>query len=443
MIQGRYGTDDFGTSPYGSSPGPFGVLSAEATNPISVRVTFTYEVAPGDFQTTNPSNYVISPALTVVGVLLETPTSVLLVTSQQDDVAYTVTVSNVVSNTAEVIAPLLHEAAFTGLVIPTAAFMAVGVSASKVRLTFNSPMAPGATIEDTASYTIRSTDGSTILVDSVIVEGDPAAPTAVSLLLQPKLDSGKPYTVVVSPSVVSLDGWLLKPNAASFQWIEGRGYMSISSGRFSGEVSGGILGNPDGLVFFSPALDTAAANSAIQVDEVDVCTRAFDEYHFPSPPDPAVLYTYGGGKQGGVQPVLGTGAVLFARPDRLGQAKLTFGYKETDALNPYVDGPATATFAVPWDPDYVALLNNTYWRLGPPGFMLGRPSQHNFITAANLAPIPSGPTVTVVLQAVPVLPSASLVGEASVVADIDLNPWVASVTGTSEVLADLTDWIVA
>jgi hypothetical protein len=144
-------------------------------------------------------------------------------------------------------------------------------------------------------------------------------------------------------------------------------------------------------VFFSPSLDVAAPNSAIQVDSVSVCTRAFDVYTPPAPLDPNPLYTWSNNGPAGN---LGAGIVLFTTFDRLLGARLDLNIKPSDALGPYVDGPAVAILAQPFDPAYVSLLNNSYWNTFP--------GTVTFITANNLAPIPPGPTVVITLEGGPV-----------------------------------------
>jgi hypothetical protein len=146
------------------------------------------------------------------------------------------------------------------------------------------------------------------------------------------------------------------------------------------------------LVFFSPALETAAANSVIQVDQVDVCTRAYDEYKPPKPIDPGVLFTHGLD----VTPVQGTtlnnaGIVLWVGFPRLVDAKLELTDTREDTLPAPVDGPADAILTEAWDLAYVSLLNNVAWKLFDNA---GEPPTY-FKTADNLAPIPAG-TVTVI-----------------------------------------------
>jgi len=161
---------------------------------------------------------------------------------------------------------------------------------------------------------------------------------------------------------------------------------------FTGLVQGGLLGNAPGQVFFSPALVSPAANSTIQVDEVSACTFAYDTYTFPVLVDPPLLFT-APIKSGPTTPVAMLGsAVLFAIPQRLGEATFAFTWQNTDTANQATDSRAIATLAEPLDSTRVSFLNNTHWKLrdgtDPP-----------FITAANLTAIPPGPTTVITLEA--------------------------------------------
>ncbi len=160
---------------------------------------------------------------------------------------------------------------------------------------------------------------------------------------------------------------------------------------FTGLVQGGLLGNAPGQVFFSPALVTSAANSTIQVDEVNVCAFAYDTYNFPVILDPPILFT-APINPGPTHPTSLLGmTVLFARPERLGEATFSVAWENSDTANQATSSRAIATLEEPLDATRVSLLNNVYWKLrngvDPP-----------FITAANLTPIPPGPTTVITLE---------------------------------------------
>jgi len=160
---------------------------------------------------------------------------------------------------------------------------------------------------------------------------------------------------------------------------------------FTGLAQGGLLGSAKGQVFFSPALSSAAANSTIQVDTVDTCVRAYDTYVFPTLPDPSLLFTFPK-NPGPTTPVstLG-GAVLWAPPNRLAEASFALEWQNEDTFESATDSRAIATLEEPLDATRISLLNNSYWRL----YDGASPS---FITAANLTPIPPGPTTVITLQ---------------------------------------------
>ena len=127
----------------------------------------------------------------------------------------------------------------------------------------------------------------------------------------------------------------------------------------------------------------------IEVDECSVCSKAFDEYHIPAPPDPQVLYTFGAGTTS----TLGQ-AVLWAPQPRISEARIDLADLRRDATPTPVDSHCIATFREPWDINFVSLLNNSAWKL----FDNGVEPPTYFATASNLAPIPPGPTVVRVLQ---------------------------------------------
>jgi hypothetical protein len=173
---------------------------------------------------------------------------------------------------------------------------------------------------------------------------------------------------------------------------------------FTGETREGLLGQHAGLVFFSPALGNAAPNSSIQIEEVSVCTRAHDVYHIPSPPDPSVLFTFKAGRNSGTLSTVGR--VSFASFDKLGCAKLTFQDLRQDLLPLVADSRDLGTLVETLDAARAPRLNAvTYSRTHPtPPRLPIWPlfdglSATPFTTAANLTPIPPGPTVGPVAMA--------------------------------------------
>ena len=263
-----------------------------------------------------------------------------------------------------------------------ATFYATAQSPRKVQLTFSAEMLQNPEYTDAASYSLEDLNGNAVAISSVQAVG--TTPNhRVALLLGADLVPGGYYVAtILSGLVETAEGYPVEPKTRIFQWkktLPTGLVLKISD--FTGEVSSGLLGQPLGQVFFSPALEHSAANSSIQVDSLSVCTRAYDVYTPPSPPDPTPFYLYGGA----VQSTLGT-AVLWTTFDRLLGAQIELSDTRAETLGGYTDGPATYTLEEPFDHTLVSYLNNPYWTIFDG---IGTP----FIVTNNLAPIPPGPTV--------------------------------------------------
>jgi hypothetical protein len=253
-------------------------------------------------------------------------------------------------------------------------------------------MRQDANLTDPTNYTLKGIQGGVIGIDTVTEEQSTNVLSLVLTTTAP-LHTTDWYAVRVSSDVKTISGLSIEPNTQVFQWIQAPLRAEIGLDKFTGEVRGGLFGTPEGLVFFSPALDVPAANSVIQIDEVDVCTRAFDVYTPPEIPDPPVLFTY---RAGVSPPVIGGGCVLWAPLPRLSEARLDLALKPSDVVRHAEDGPAAFTFREPWDHAYVSLLNNPAWSLYDGTLRTG--PAYTFKTASNLAPIPPGPNTTIVVE---------------------------------------------
>ena len=393
---GAYGSSEYGISPYGSRPALLRVSSAEGLNPYLVRVTFSDLLDFAYAPVLSPANYSI-PGLTVTSVAPFTDAAVLLTTTAQASLLYTLTVLQAQSWTHTSLDPAYNTATFSGFPL-TPGYSAAATSSTRVRLVFTHAMLQNVALTDPASYsvTVAATGGASVPILSVVAE-QATDVVSVVLLLGASLTSSQFYvSEILSPAVQTVEGFVPLPKTSVFQWVEDISVLStgltVSLSHFSGEVSGGLFGTPAGLVFFSPALNAPVANSVIQVDDVKVCTRAYDTYTFPTLPDPNPLYTYSGLPLP-APTVLGS-AVLWAPFPRLTEARFEVGpYREADTITPPVDTRVTATVAEPWDPAFVSLLNNIAWKQFDNA---GTPPEY-FITANNLAPIPPGPTSTIVL----------------------------------------------
>jgi hypothetical protein len=385
-----YGDDEYGVGPYGSPPS-FGVASAEALTPTTVRVNFTDRYASSS-ATVDPSNYSITNGIGVYEVLEETEFSVVLVTDYLARQTYSVVVTNVVSRTGDPLDVDKNRADFPGFPDASTSFIAVALSEVKITLTFNKVMEHNAALDDHYNYQVFGIDGQPeVPVLEVIVDGDPGAPTSISLVLGDPLVSDVLYRVdIISDEIKTQDGGLVRPQSACFIWISGAKVISVPTADFTGEAHGNIFGEHNGLVFFSPSFKVGVANSTIEIDFVTTCTTAFDEYDVPSQiGDLEAFHTYGTGKK---TYLINGPAVFRTNSNRLGGTRMDFVDKHEDFVSTPVSSRGLATLAQPLDPSRISRLNTTSWPLFGPGVVTP------FIAAANLTSIPPGPTTTRTLE---------------------------------------------
>lgn len=392
-VQGKYGEDEYGTSPYGSELCAFGLESATSLSATTVRIRFTAMVDLTFPPVLSPFTYQISPALVVTGVLAESAQSVILITEPQDQVLYSVTAQTSRGFQGEPLDPALDTVTFLGIQQPS--FIAVATAPRRVRAVFSKEMQDSPALVDPVNYTITDLQLGTATILSVEKE-QASNPRSVVITVDgdSTWDDEEFYQLILSPALVTVDLEAITPSTSVFQWVENELRLAVPLERFSGEVTDPLFGVHNGLVFFSPSLLTEAPNSIIQIDEISVCTKAFDEYHFPEPVDPFPLYTHGAGVVPTPQVTRLNDDVLWAEFPRLFEASIAVSDTQEDTVPTAVDGPATATFTEPWDLAFVSLLNNTEWKLFDNA---GNPPEY-FKTADNLAPIPGGSTVVVVLQ---------------------------------------------
>lgn len=217
-----------------------------------------------------------------------------------------------------------------------------------------------------ADYSVKTLAGTVAFVTEAVVEQN--NDVSVLLSLDYILQSRALYTVEVSGLSMVL-----------FQYLAPTPEVVVQVSSFTGEVSGGLYGTPAGLVLFSPALESAAASSSIQIDDVSTCTKAYDSYEFPAPKDPAPLMTWPGAG------FLGSG-VAWGTRYQLAEFSWSLTIQNEESVSAPVDSDAVATITEVLDPAYVAYLGNPYWVLFNG---IGNP----FIVADNLMPIPSGTTI--------------------------------------------------
>lgn len=410
---GGFGGGPFGGAPFGGSLLDEGTLSetltltenltvvlvlklkgATALSPYLVELEFSHDLDPGFAAHTNPANYAIVPPLTVFGASLGPAANVVrLQTEEQAPGIYTVTVGSAQSADGDALGAAYRTAAFAGFGIsPT--FFAAAQSPTKVMLTFSTSMTEDAELTDASNYEIRDLQGNPVAVSSVTTQG-PSPISRVTLTLGASLDAQKYYVAEVDPSVKTSTGLSMSPATDIFQWQPMQnpinvGPLVIPLDNFSGEVSGGLLGQPAGLVFFSPALDVSVTDSTIQVDEVSLCTRAYDVYEFPEPIDPPTLFTFSATGPGATA-VIGPTTALWSSAERQGLARVNLTDSQEETMPAATDGPADATLVEPIDITRAGFLNDDRW-------VLYDGVGTSFITADNLTPIGPGPTTNINLQ---------------------------------------------
>ena len=382
---------------------PLKVLGAIPLSPFLVDVYFSHDLDPSYSPNLTPANYTTLPSITVISAAFGASQKIIrLTTSEQDSVIYTLTVGSAKSVPGDLLDPLFDEAVFAGFPI-SPNYFAAAQSRSKVELIFSTEMLVDSEFTDPANYTIENFNSDAITILSATPSG--LSPISqVTLELDSNLTPGGYYVSTVSSNVKTASGYTISPSTDVFQWNEmqapfrGVGPLVIPIENFSGEVTSGLLGQPAGQLFFSPALEQSASDSTIQVDSASVCTRAYDEYSFPELEDPAPLFTFVSGAE---QTVLNENA-LWTTAERQGLARINLSIDFADIAAIPVDGPAIATLGEPVDYTKAGFLNDYEILLkgDPPTVRshLYDGSGKTFICADNLAPVGPGADVEIVLQ---------------------------------------------
>lgn len=376
-----YGSASFGSSPYGGENTIFQLVGARATNSRTVRLTFTEQPDSTDSATLNPLNYVIQKV--VGGLLLTTqrvvvdpddPLSLQVFTLENYEYArYQVTVDlSVVSVTGQSIDSDYRSALYSGFVAQ-GILQAQALRAEAIVVLFGQEMIADAELITSSNYVVADAGGNLIPVVGV-TPNLLVNPTRVTLELGSPLVFPRFYTLAVSDQVLSTQGLTVLPATSAVKPYNPNRLARIPLSKFTGEVHSDLFGNPEGLMFFSPSLiPSGAPNSSLQVDEVSVRTRAYDQYVFPDQPEaPNTLYTYG----------LGTDTrlnqnALFAKFGRQSQVKMRVSDLREDILAAPTDAPPSQTIIERYNPDLIALLNN-------PGFLTFKsplPSVGDYIAA--------------------------------------------------------------
>ncbi len=386
MAKGGFGGGSWGGGSWGGSSGanppqivyetvtfsesldvlvPLLVTNAQALNAFLVEVTFSHNLDYGYAPVLSTGNYSSDQGLTILGVSIgPTSNTVRLVTSEQGPLTYNLTVGDGRSAPGDPLTPPNQGFAFPGFPIAPR-FFAAAQSRTKVQLVFSTEMLQNTEFSDIASYSVTDLGGTPIAIASATIFG-PTPVQRLTLELAADMDPGGYYVVtILDPAVQTTRALPIYPDNDLFQWAEAAAFvdgnpLNIAFDQFSGEVSGGLLGRPLGQVFFSPALEASAADSSIQIDEVSVCTRAYDVYTIPSLPDPEPFATFGG-------PTTTTigDHVLWAPAERLGLARINLTDLREEAMPTTVDGPADATLIETVDANRAAFLNVPGYTLFP------------------------------------------------------------------------------
>jgi len=312
----------------------------------------------------SPDNYVVYPPVFIHSVVLESAQSVVLNTDPMTDAVYTVAAFEARGYLGEPLHEALTSTRFTGAKVGPS-FYAVATAKNRVRAVFSKPMLVNAALTDPAQYVLKDLSGARVAVTSVTPEQLSDVRSTV-LHLGVDLQDERHYSLTLSNQLVDQDLGQVIPSIAAFQWVENVLRTQVPLAEFSGEVMDGLLGIHAGLVFFSPALDAPIANSIIQIEQVDVCTRAYDEYQIPQPIDPSVFLTHGAGlvPTPRVSTLNTAEWVLWADFPGVLDARFELALSKPfeDTVAPPVDTAAT-TLDETWPAGRVAVLNSLEWKL--------------------------------------------------------------------------------
>lgn len=238
-----FGNDLLGSSPYGGASYLFQVVSARAINSYTVVVTFSELPDYGDPETLNPANYYIdaespgdvigTPLRVVIGTEENT---VVLTTSRQAYVLYTVSVTSlVVSAQAEPVDLLGNSANFTGRDGQTKGFTAAAIRANGINLAFVRPMVVDLILSNPLSYIVRDMQGVTVPVLST-TPNVPSGATRVTLTLAANLRSGVAYEVILTPLITTESGLSIIPDTDLVVWVDRRRIAKVPFSVFTQEV---------------------------------------------------------------------------------------------------------------------------------------------------------------------------------------------------------------
>jgi hypothetical protein len=387
-----FGSTRYGNARFGNS-GLARLLEVIAAIPVSrnkVKVLFSAELEPAYAPLTDPLNYLISGLTVRRAVLGPSASEVLLVTTPQTvGNSYTITVSDAQALDGSYLDEN-NQATFVGYGASPCIHGRV-FSRTKLSVEFSADVLPNEALLDPATYIVEDAEGTTIEVYRVNVVDNPIRHVVLSLVSG--MAPNSTHTISIVSGLFAAEGSIpIDPQTVSVEvgTFSSSIFLSVPLSSFSGEVSGGLLGQPAGQIFFSPAF-SVTSNTEIQLDAASVCATAYDTYTFPTPPEySGVFCTYGA-----VSESLLNRDALFA-PWNVGlrETKLEMADYHEETMNPLVDGPTTLVSQELLDITRASFLNDTRWALFP-----GDGAEYVFKTADNLTPIPPGPIITTILQA--------------------------------------------
>jgi len=259
----------------------------------------------------------------------------------------------------------------------------------KVLVIYSTPMAIGPATT-AANYTLTRIDGTAVAVTSATLIGD-GSDQYFELALGADLNPGG-HQVKLSGAVQTQSAQPVSPDTSVFVWEPH--HVTMSQGFQSFTTPSGAVGIlPEGSgVFFSPAFGLAVTGSTLKVDQVDVCTYAYDSYEIPSIPDPPVLFSFPAPNSPYVSAIHGVG-VTMADPYRLGLADLQLSDLRAETFAAYDDGPCDALLEEPIDITLASFHSDLRWGTYPAtGFSNGP------IHTIGLAPLTPGPSTPINLQ---------------------------------------------
>ncbi len=332
------------------------VLYAEAVSLTEVDVFFSHGLDPSYTAQFLTTNFSFTPALTVSAVQVLSPKRLRLTTDYQSPVqTYLLEVGVGRSLGSDPLDPSFDTATVAGMAI-TPSFSPQAQAIRTVTVTFSQPALNNSGLTNPANYSLTDLEGNAVSVLAV-VPGPVVPIRVVTLTLGADLEPWAYYALSLALGVQTTTAIPFQ-DTRTFQWMDNAyaGPIQVAATGFSGEISGGLHGNPLGQVFFSPALENGISGSSIQVESVEVCTRAEDSYSMPDLPDPNVFMLESA-------PLDNPGFVLFAPAWQLGLVNLALAMVNADSLPTPQDALMDVRLVEPIDITRGGFLDDARWAL--------------------------------------------------------------------------------